>query len=101
MKVETTSFLFPNKGMTLERIDMNIIEGAKVKRHILNEDIGLFNRAPSLHRQSVLAMRAKILESKSLAMNPTICIPFNADYDGDAMKFTLFNQKKQSTKQSD
>ena len=78
--------LVPDKGMTLERIDINIIEGAKVKRHILNEDIGLFNRAPSLHRQSVLAMRAKILESKSLAMNPTICIPFNADYDGDAMK---------------
>ena len=76
----------PANGMPQERIDMNIIEGAKVKRHIINGDIGLFNRAPSLHRQSVLAMRAKILESKSLAMNPTICIPFNADYDGDAMK---------------
>ena len=76
----------PAHGMTAERIDMNIVEGAKVKRHILNGDIGLFNRAPSLHRQSVLAMRTKILESKSLAMNPTVCIPFNADYDGDAMK---------------
>ena len=76
----------PKGGLPLERIDQWIIEGAKVKRHILNGDIGLFNRAPSLHRQSVLAMRAKILESNSLAMNPTICIPFNADYDGDAMK---------------
>ena len=73
-------------GMTQERIDMNIIEGSKVKRHIMNGDIGLFNRAPSLHRQSVLAMRCKISESKSLSMNPTVCIPFNADYDGDAMK---------------
>jgi DNA-directed RNA polymerase subunit A' len=76
----------PAQGMTEIQVDSNIVEGAKVKRHILNGDIGLFNRAPSLHRQSVLAMRCKILESKSLAMNPTVCIPFNADYDGDAMK---------------
>jgi len=60
--------------------------GSKVLRHVMDGDIGLFNRAPSLHRQSILGMRAKILEAKSLAMNPTICIPFNADYDGDAMK---------------
>ena len=50
----------PKHGLPAERIDQWIIEGAKVKRHILNGDIGLFNRAPSLHRQSVLAMRAKI-----------------------------------------
>lgn len=60
--------------------------GAVVSRHVINGDIGLFNRAPSLHRQSVLAMRAKVMKANSLSMNPTICIPFNADYDGDAMK---------------
>ena len=76
----------PPQGLTEEQANSMIVEGAKVKRHIINGDIGLFNRAPSLHRQSVLAMRCKILESKSLAMNPTVCIPFNADYDGDAMK---------------
>ena len=74
------------QGITEEQADSWIIEGAKVKRHIINGDIGLFNRAPSLHRQSILAMRCKIFETKSLAMNPTVCIPFNADYDGDAMK---------------
>ena len=63
-----------------------VIEGAVVRRHIINGDIGLFNRAPSLHRQSILALRAKVMKARSLAMNPTICIPFNADYDGDAMK---------------
>jgi DNA-directed RNA polymerase subunit A' len=72
--------------ITLERLNRYLKEGAMVMRHIIDGDIGLFNRAPSLHRQSVLGMRAKILESNSLAMNPTICIPFNADYDGDAMK---------------
>lgn len=55
-------------------------------RHVIDGDVGLFNRAPSLHRQSILGMRVKVLPTNSLAMNPTICIPFNADYDGDAMK---------------
>ena len=83
-----------SQGMTLEQIEMNITEGAVVKRHIMNGDIGLFNRAPSLHRQSVLAMRCRIMESKSLAMNPTICIPFNADYDGDAMKLHFVQSER-------
>lgn len=71
---------------TEQTADNFIREGALVMRHVIDGDIGLFNRAPSLHRQSLLAMRAKIIPTKSLAMNPTICIPFNADYDGDAMK---------------
>ena len=27
-----------------------------------------------------------MIEEKALTMNPTVCIPFNTDYDGDAMK---------------
>jgi DNA-directed RNA polymerase subunit A' len=60
--------------------------GMTVTREIMDGDICLFNRAPSLHRQSVMALRTRMVSTKSLSMNPTICIPFNADYDGDAMK---------------
>ena len=84
----------PVWGYDEEFADRNIIEGAVVKRHIINGDIALFNRAPSLHRQSVLAMRCRIMESKSLAMNPTVCIPFNADYDGDAMKLHFVQSER-------
>lgn len=69
-----------------EWIRSNLQIGSKIMRDVIDGDIGLFNRAPSLHRQSILAMRCRILEAKSLGMNPTVCIPFNADYDGDAMK---------------
>ena len=62
-------------------------EGMYIERDIIKGDIGLFNRAPSLHRQSVMAFRVVPVPTKSLRMNPTVCIPFNADYDGDAMKF--------------
>ncbi|MBK38295.1 MAG: hypothetical protein CMB45_05630 [Euryarchaeota archaeon] len=66
--------------------------GAIVKRHIIDGDWGLFNRAPSLHRQSILGLRVRVTpDRKQLSMNPTICIPFNADYDGDAMKMHFVN----------
>ena len=69
--------------------------GSIVKRHVIKGDIGLFNRAPSLHRQSVMAFRSIPLEQKCLTFNATVCDPFNADYDGDAMKFH-FPQTKEA-----
>jgi len=71
-----------------------LLLGSVIRRHIIDGDIGLFNRAPSLHRQSILAMRARVRPAKSLAMNPTVCIPFNADYDGDAMKLHFVQTPK-------
>ena len=70
----------------LEKMIKKLEVGMIIKREIMDGDICLFNRAPSLHRQSVLAMRTRVIEEKALTMNPTVCIPFNADYDGDAMK---------------
>ena len=64
----------------------NLIYGSIVKRHVIKGDIGLFNRAPSLHRQSIMALRAVPMKQKNLSFNATICDPFNADFDGDAMK---------------
>ena len=69
-----------------ERIAEGLQYGSIVKRHALRNDIGLFNRAPSLHRQSIMALRVVPLNQKNLSFNATICDPFNADYDGDAMK---------------
>ena len=37
--------------------------GDLVERHMIDGDIVLFNRQPSLHRISIMAHRAKILES--------------------------------------
>ena len=46
----------------------------------------MFTRAPALHRQNVMAARVVPLDQKAISFNPTICVPFNADYDGDAMR---------------
>ena len=60
--------------------------GVVLHINLMEGDICLFNRAPSLHRQSIMAFRVRPVASKTLSFNPTVCIPFNADYDGDAMK---------------
>jgi len=73
-----------NINYRLENLKLKI--GDSVERSLKKGDVGLFNRAPSLHRQNVQGMKVVPMRHKSLAFNPTICIPFNADYDGDAMK---------------
>ena len=80
-------FIEYSKNRWLRNTANKLRIGSAIVRHIRDGDIGLFNRAPSLHRQSILAFRTKVIPTKSLTMNPTVCIPFNADYDGDAMKF--------------
>ena len=49
------------------------------------EDYVLFGRQPSLHRQSLNGLRVVPLDQHSISFNPAICVPFNADYDGDQM----------------
>ncbi|MCE4601425.1 MAG: DNA-directed RNA polymerase subunit A' [Desulfurococcales archaeon] len=59
--------------------------GDIVERHLLDGDIVLFNRQPSLHRMSILAHRARIMPGKTFRLNPLVCPPYNADFDGDEM----------------
>ncbi len=68
--------------------------GSLVKRHVIEGDIGMFNRAPSLHRQSIMTFRVAPRNQKNLSFNPTVCIPFNADYDGDAMKIHFLQKEE-------
>ena len=59
--------------------------GFIVERHIRDGDIVLFNRQPSLHRMSIMAHIVKVLPYKTFRLNPCVCPPYNADFDGDEM----------------
>lgn len=59
--------------------------GSKVERVLQDGDIVLFNRQPSLHRLSMLAHEVKVVPNKAIRMNPMVCKPYNADFDGDEM----------------
>jgi len=57
--------------------------GYKVDRHLQDGDIVLFNRHPSLHKQSLMAHKVKVLPHKTFRLHPSTVFPYNADFDGD------------------
>lgn len=59
--------------------------GYIVERHLINGDIVLFNRHPTLHKGGLMAHFVKVLDSKTFRMHPASCNPYNADFDGDEM----------------
>tara|TARA_Y100000310_G_scaffold25352_1_gene24266 strand:- start:6388 stop:9159 length:2772 start_codon:yes stop_codon:yes gene_type:complete len=59
--------------------------GYLVERHLIDGDMSAFNRQPSLHRMSMMCHIIRILPGRTLRLNPAVCHPFNADFDGDEM----------------
>lgn len=59
--------------------------GDIVMRHVRDGDICLFNRQPSLHRNSMMGHRLKIMQGSTFRLNASVCSPYNADFDGDEM----------------
>ena len=57
-----------------------------VHRHLINGDIVLFNRQPTLHRMSMMAHDVKVMfQGNTFRMNVADTKPYNADFDGDEM----------------
>ena len=63
----------------------SIVPGFIVERHLMDGDVVLFNRQPSLHRMSVMAHTVKVLPFRTFRLHPSVCPPYNADFDGDEM----------------
>lgn len=59
--------------------------GDIVHRHLLNGDIVLFNRQPSLHKMSMMAHRIRVMKFNTFRLNVSVTSPYNADFDGDEM----------------
>lgn len=57
-----------------------------VHRHLINGDILLLNRQPTLHRPSIMAHKARVLKGeKTFRFHYANCKSYNADFDGDEM----------------
>ncbi|MGV8168756.1 MAG: DNA-directed RNA polymerase subunit A' [Candidatus Nanoarchaeia archaeon] len=74
---------------TKEQLLEEIQPGFIVERHLMDGDIALFNRQPSLHRMSMMSHRVKVLPGLTLRLNPAVCEPYNADFDGDEMNLHI------------
>jgi DNA-directed RNA polymerase II subunit RPB1 len=80
-------------SITLKYIDRNSVdleEGDKVHRHMMNGDIVLFNRQPTLHRMSMMGHIARIMpKGDTFRLNVSVTKPYNADFDGDEMNLHM------------
>lgn len=68
-----------------EELLKDIKPGDILERQLVNGDIVLFNRQPSLHRMSIMAHRVRVLPGKTFRINFCVTPPYNADFDGDEM----------------
>ena len=83
-----------NKSISLKHVDVqqiadNLQIGDIVHRHLLDGDVCLFNRQPTLHRMSMMTHKIKILPYSTFRLNVTVCKPYNADFDGDEMNMHI------------
>ncbi|NSL75548.1 MAG: DNA-directed RNA polymerase subunit A' [Thaumarchaeota archaeon] len=60
-------------------------DGFVIERHLIDGDIVIFNRQPSLHRMSVMGHSIRVLPYRTFRLHPAVCPPYNADFDGDEM----------------
>lgn len=68
-----------------KRFAEDLVYGNVVERHLIDGDVVLFNRQPSLHRISIMCHRVKISPHRTFRFNECVCAPYNADFDGDEM----------------
>lgn len=79
-----------NFPYSLESLSRDLKMGDVVARHMMDGDVVFLNRQPTLHKHGIMVHRAKINLNESclsLKINPVICNPYNADFDGDEMTF--------------
>ena len=68
----------------LKGYSLNI--GDTVNRHLMDGDPVIFNRQPSLLLSNIMSHKAVIIKGiKSLVLNSSSCVGYNADFDGDEM----------------
>ena len=75
-------------------IDGNPKPGMVVERHLIDGDVAIFNRQPSLHRMSMLVHEVRVMPGKTFRFNLADCTPYNADFDGDEMNLHVIQSEE-------
>ncbi len=68
--------------------------GMVVERHLIDGDVVIFNRQPSLHRMSMMVHEVRVMEGKTFRFNLSVCTPYNADFDGDEMNLHIIQSEE-------
>ena len=75
-------------------LENNPKPGMIVERHLINGDVAIFNRQPSLHRMSMMVHEVRVMEGKTFRFNLAVCTPYNADFDGDEMNLHVIQSEE-------
>ena len=65
--------------------EISLQYGWKVERHIVDGDYIIFNRQPSLHKESMMGHKVRVMPYSTFRLNLSVTSPYNADFDGDEM----------------
>ena len=68
-----------------DRRTVRLNDGDLVYRHLVDGDVVLANRQPSLHKQSLMSHRIRVWKQLAMGIHLSTTTPYNADFDGDEM----------------
>ena len=71
------------------RVRTELRIGDTVERHMIDGDVVLVNRQPSLHRMSMMCHRVRVMPFDTLRLNVLVTESYGADFDGDEMNVHL------------
>jgi DNA-directed RNA polymerase subunit A' len=99
--VTGVNYIIRPDGRRIKVTDQNAEENSKrievgwiVERQLMEGDIVLFNRQPSLHRMSMMSHTVRILPDQTFRFNLAVCTPYNADFDGDEMNLHIIQKEE-------
>jgi DNA-directed RNA polymerase subunit beta len=80
-------------GMPAMSAAKAVLNKSKAAKEALEEVVSqrpvIINRAPTLHKYSVMAMWPKLTKGHTLQIPPALVGPFGADFDGDTMSYSV------------
>ncbi len=81
-KIMRNGIILPDIKYPLTK-KITLYKGDEVHRHLIDDDIVLLNRQPTLHKGSIMAKKVKVMKWKTFRFNFDSCGSYNADFDGD------------------
>ena len=86
------------RGLPISEALRHVRERTDLARQMLLQEMQerpvYVNRAPTLHKFNILALKPTIVKDHTIHINPFILKGFNADFDGDTMQFHVPSTKQ-------
>ena len=74
------------------RRDINPSDVLFVRRHLMDDDLVLVGRQPTLHRPSMMSMRTMIIDNYAIRLHYAVLPPMGGDCDGDEVNFQVIQK---------